>query len=68
MNKTIQIVMLIVGLILVVYGIYRLVTPEASIDIGIAKFEAQDNDTAYVAIGIGLAALVLSFIVGKKGN
>ncbi|MEO6347769.1 MAG: hypothetical protein ABIO60_07650 [Aquaticitalea sp.] len=66
MNKTIKTILLVVGLVLVVYGIYRMITPEASIDIGVAKFEAQDNKDAYISIGLGLAALVLGFLGGKK--
>ncbi len=66
MNKTIKTILMVVGLILVVYGIYKMIAPEASIDIGIAKVEAQDNSDAYITIGLGLAALVLGFLGGKK--
>lgn len=68
MNKTIKNILLVVGLILVIYGIYKMIVPEASIDIGVAKFEAQDNKDAYITIGLGLAALVLGFIGGKKSS
>ncbi|MEZ4802196.1 MAG: hypothetical protein R2797_13760 [Gelidibacter sp.] len=66
MNKTIKTILLVVGVILVVYGIYKLITPEASVDIGVAEFEAQDNNDAYITIGLGLAALVLGFLGRKK--
>lgn len=66
MNKTIKTILMVVGLVLVVYGIYKMITPEASIDIGIAKVEAQDNQDAYITIGLGLAALVLGFLAGRK--
>lgn len=68
MTKTIQTILYIVGLVLIGYGIYRMIIPETSLDIGILKVEVQDNDSAYVAIGLGLAALVLGFLGGKKGN
>ncbi len=68
MNKTIKTILLVVGLVLVGYGIYKMIIPEASIDIGVVKIEAQDNSDAYITIGLGLAALVLSFLGGRKGN
>ncbi|WP_111707706.1 hypothetical protein [Lutibacter citreus] len=66
MNKTIKIILIVAGLALLIYGGYELVTPEASVDIGIAEFETQNNKNAYISIGIGLVALVASFIVNKK--
>jgi uncharacterized membrane protein len=66
MNKTIQTILIVVGLVLIAFGIYKMIMPEASIDIGIAKVEAQDNNDAYITIGLGLAALVLGYIGGKK--
>ncbi len=68
MNKTIKTILMVVGLILVVYGIYKMIAPEAFIDIGIAKVEAQDNSDAYITIGLGIAALVLGFLGGKKSS
>lgn len=68
MNKTIKTILLIVGLVLVAYGIYKMVTPEASVDLGVVEFEAQDNKDAYITIGLGLAALLLGFLGGKKVN
>lgn len=67
MNKTIKTILMVVGVILIVYGIYKLITPEASVDIGVVKFEAQDNQDAYITIGLGLAAMVLGFLGGRKG-
>lgn len=66
MNKTIKTILLVVGLILVVYGIYKLIAPEASVDLGVVEFEAQDNQDAYITIGLGLVSVVLSFLGGKK--
>lgn len=56
----------IVGLILVVYGIYQVVSPEASVDLGIVEATAQDNTDAYTTVGIGILAVVLGFFMGKK--
>ncbi len=66
MNKTIKTILIVAGLALLIYGGYELVTPEASIDIGIAEFKSQNNNNAYISIGIGIVALVASFLVDKK--
>ncbi|KGL63416.1 hypothetical protein [Polaribacter sp. Hel1_85] len=66
MNKTIKTILIIAGLALLIYGGYELITPEASLDIGIAEFESQNNDNAYISIGIGIVALIASFLVSKK--
>ena len=57
---------MVAGLVLVGYGIYKVISPEASADLGIVEFEAQDNNDAYITIGLGLVALILGFIGGKK--
>lgn len=59
MNSLIKTILIIVGVALLGYGGYLLVTPEASIDIGIAEASAQDNDNAYITIGLGLVALLI---------
>jgi uncharacterized membrane protein len=66
MNKTVKTILLVVGLVLVVYGIYKVVAPEASVDLGVVEFEAQDNKDAYITIGLGLFAMLLGFLGGKK--
>ncbi|PNQ73444.1 hypothetical protein C1T31_08015 [Hanstruepera neustonica] len=66
MNNTIKKILLIVGIIIVGYGIYTLVAPEASIGIGDLSIEAQDNDNSYVTIALGLASIALSFLGRKK--
>jgi uncharacterized membrane protein len=66
MNKTIKTILMVVGLVLVVYGVYKMIVPEASIDLGIAKVEAQDNKDAYITIGLGVFAMLLGFLGGKK--
>jgi hypothetical protein len=66
MNKTVKTILLVVGVVLVAYGIYKMIMPEASVDIGIAEFEAQDNKDAFITIGLGLVAIVISFLGGRK--
>ena len=66
MNKTVKVVLLVAGVVLTVYGIYKLVSPEAAVSIGDFSIEAQDNKDAYITIGLGLAALLLSFLGNKR--
>ncbi|MHB0756369.1 hypothetical protein [Polaribacter sp. M15] len=67
MNKTIKSVLLVIGIILLAYGIYTMVVPETQISIGdLDLVEAQDNTNAYIIIGLGLLSVVLSLIKGKS--
>ncbi|MBT8324464.1 MAG: hypothetical protein HKN99_10730 [Winogradskyella sp.] len=66
MNKTVKTVLMVAGVVLLVYGIYKVVAPEAAVDFGPVDFEAQDNTNAYIAIGLGIVALLASFFGGKK--
>lgn len=66
MNNTVKLILLIVGVILVGYGIYTLVAPEASMDLGVVSAEVQDNNDSYITIALGLVAIVLSRVGGKK--
>lgn len=66
MNKSVKMILLVVGVVLVIYGIYTLIAPEASVGIGDLSIEAQDNNNSYITIGLGLVAVVLSFLGGKK--
>lgn len=67
MNKSIKIILIIIGVSSLLYGIYTLVTPEASLSIGdLNMVEVQDNTNAYIAIGLGLVALLVSFIDSKN--
>ncbi len=66
MNKMIKTLLIVAGFALLVYGGYELVTPETSIDIGIAEFKSQNNTNAYISIGIGIVSLVAGFFVSKK--
>ncbi|MFC4720716.1 hypothetical protein ACFO5O_00165 [Geojedonia litorea] len=66
MNKTVKMILLVVGIGLIGYGIYTLISPEASVDLGVVQAEVQDNNNAYITIGLGLASVVLSMLGGKK--
>ncbi|MCL6295630.1 hypothetical protein [Jejuia spongiicola] len=66
MNKNVKIILLVVGVILVGYGIYTLVAPEAAVSIGGLSVEAQDNTNSYITIALGLVAIALNFLGGKK--
>jgi uncharacterized membrane protein HdeD (DUF308 family) len=66
MNKKIKTVLLIVGVILLVYGIYTMITPETQISIGdLDLLKGQDNTNSYIVFGLGLIAIVLSLLKGK---
>jgi uncharacterized membrane protein YidH (DUF202 family) len=66
MNKTVKTVLLIVGVILLVYGIYTMITPETQVSIGnLDLLKTQDNTSSYFAIGLGLVAIVLSLLKRK---
>lgn len=59
MNNTLKIVLLVVGILLVVYGLYTLLTPEVSMQAGPLKVEAQGDKTqSYAMIGLGILALI----------
>ncbi|SKB62957.1 hypothetical protein SAMN05660866_02485 [Maribacter arcticus] len=66
MNKQVKSILLIVGVVLLIYGIYTLIMPEASLDLGIVKVEEQDNTNAYITIVLGIIALAVSLVGGKK--
>lgn len=66
MNKQVKSILLIVGVVLLIYGIYTLIMPEASLDLGIVQVEEQDNTNAYITIVLGIIALAVSLIGGRK--
>jgi hypothetical protein len=59
-------ILLIAGVGLLGYGIYLLVMPETSLDLGIIDIQTQDNKNAYITIGLGLVALAISIFAGNK--
>ncbi|MGB1270072.1 MAG: LPXTG cell wall anchor domain-containing protein [Flavobacteriaceae bacterium] len=66
MNKHVKNILLVAGSILLIYGIYTLIAPETSVGIGDFKIETQNNTNSYITIGLGLAAVALSFLARKK--
>lgn len=66
MQKVIQGILLFVGVFLIGHGIYTMITPEASIDLGIVEAEIQDDNEAYTTIGLGIASVVLSLLASRK--
>ncbi|MDO6600191.1 hypothetical protein [Tenacibaculum sp. 1_MG-2023] len=66
MNKTIKTILIVVAIAILVYGGYQLITPEASVDIGIAEFESQNNKSAYTTIGVGVVILLATLLLGKN--
>ncbi|CAH8281696.1 hypothetical protein EV196_104123 [Mariniflexile fucanivorans] len=67
MNKSIKLIFLIVGVVLLGYGIYTMIIPETQISIGdLDLVEAQNNTDAYITIGLGLLALLISFLGSRK--
>lgn len=62
----IRTILIIAGVILLGYGIYTVIGPEASVSIGGFSVEAQDNTNAYISIGLGIVALIASVLVDKK--
>lgn len=67
MNNVLKFVLLIIGLGLVGYGIYDLVTPEFSIDAGPLQVEAHgDNTQSYAMIIFGILALAGGLAFRKR--
>ncbi|WP_435254882.1 hypothetical protein [Tenacibaculum sp. A30] len=68
MNKTIKLILIVIGVVLTLYGVFKIVSPEASVDIGIAEFTEQNNKDAYITLGLGIVVLLVSFFTSKKYN
>lgn len=67
MYKVLQVVLLIIGILLVGYGIYDLFTPEFTAQAGPFKVEAEgDHTQAYAMIGLGILSLVAGLAFGKR--
>ncbi|MGG8495353.1 hypothetical protein ACQY1Q_02970 [Tenacibaculum sp. TC6] len=67
MNKSIKLVLLIAGIIILAYGVYTLIQPETQVSIGdVDLVKAQDNTNSYITIAIGIIAIAVSSFVGKK--
>lgn len=67
MNKSIKTVLLIIGVILLAFGIYTLVIPEPEISIGdLNLIKVQENTNSYIGITLGIIAVALSLIKEKS--
>ncbi len=66
MDKIVKTLLILSGLVLTAYGVYKVIAPEATVDIGIAEFNSQDNKKAYISLAVGIAILVISGFVKKK--
>lgn len=67
MNKNIKTVLLVAGIVILGYGIYTLIQPEAQVSIGdVDLVKAQDNTNSYITMAIGIVAIALSSFAGKK--
>lgn len=67
MNKSIKLILMIVGLALLGYGIYTLIVPETIFSIGSLDVKAQDNNNnSYITIGLGLLALLIGLMGNRK--
>lgn len=59
MNNVLKVVLLVIGVGLIAYGLYTLITPEFSLDAGPLKVKAQgDNTQSYAMIGFGILVLI----------
>jgi len=67
LKNVLRIVLLIVGLLLVGYGLYTLFTPEVIMQAGPLKVEAQGDKTqSYAMIGLGILALIGGIAFKKR--
>lgn len=67
MNKSIKLVLLIAGIVLIAYGIYTMIQPEAQVSIGdVDLVKAQDNTNSYITIALGIVAVALGLVKGKS--
>lgn len=56
---------MILGVGFLVYGAYIFIQPEASIDLLGMSFEEQNNDEAYITMGIGLFLTLVGVYISK---
>lgn len=58
--------LIIVGVVLIGYGVYTMIAPEASVSVGPLEMEAQDNTDSYITMALGLVAIALGYFGAKK--
>ncbi|WP_373057096.1 LPXTG cell wall anchor domain-containing protein [Zunongwangia sp. H14] len=67
MNNVLKIVLLLVGVGLIAYGLYAVITPEFAINAGPLKVEAhEDNTQSYAMIGFGVLALIAGLAFRRR--
>lgn len=67
MSNVLRIVLLVIGVGMIAYGLYRLITPEFALDTGPFQIEAHgDNTQSYAMIGFGILALIGGLAFGKR--
>ena len=67
MNSALKMILIVAGVLLLVFGLYHVIVPEASVDLGILQVEAQNNSNShYIAIGVGLVLIVIGALMGRK--
>ena len=67
MNNVLKFVLLIIGVGLVGYGLYTLITPEFAIDAGPIQVEAHgDNTQSYAMIAFGILSLIGGLAFKKR--
>ncbi|MUP46694.1 hypothetical protein E0K83_13195 [Gramella sp. BOM4] len=67
MNNVLKFVLLIIGVGLVGYGLYTLITPEFAIDAGPIQVEAHgDNTQSYAMIAFGILSLIGGLAFNKR--
>ena len=58
MNNSIKMIFVVAGAVLLGYGIYTFIAPEAVVSIGsLDVIKPQDNKNSYIIIGLGLVLL-----------
>lgn len=67
LKNVLRIVLLIVGVLLIGYGLYTLFTPEVIMQAGPLKVEAQGDKTqSYAMIGLGILAFIGGIAFKKR--
>ncbi len=66
--KILKIVLLVVGVVLIVLGLYHAFVPQEVLDIGFLEVNAKEglNNQTLGMIGLGVVALVAAAFLGKR--
>ncbi|WP_372753140.1 hypothetical protein [Mariniflexile sp.] len=66
-KKHIKAILIIVGVVLFVFGVYTLMEPETLVRVGeLDLVKVQDNSNAYITIGLGFASILIGIIGGRN--